>query len=116
MVVDYNNDNSADIPDNNSDGVNSYIDIDVDGQVKGLELAVDIEHTYLSDLEITLTKGQISKVIHNREGGSEDDLKRTYKIDEFNGAEIKGRWYLRIRDLAHLDTGKRLGWALKIKR
>jgi len=116
VIEDYNNDNSADIPDNNADGINSYIDIDADGQVKGLELAVDIEHTYLSDLEVTLKKGQISKVIHNREGGSEDDLKRTYKIDEFNGAEIKGRWYLRIRDLAHLDTGKRLSWTLKIKR
>ena len=81
-----------------------------------MELAVDIEHTYLSDLEITLKKGQISKVIHNREGGSEDDLNRTYKIDEFNGAALDGRWYLHIRDLAHLDTGKRVSWTLKIQR
>ncbi|MEE2757949.1 MAG: proprotein convertase P-domain-containing protein [Myxococcota bacterium] len=116
VFEEYKNDNSADIPDNNVDGINSYIDIDSDGHVQSLELAVDIEHTYLSDLEITLKKGQISKVIHNREGGSEDDLNRTYKIDEFNGAELDGRWYLHIRDLAHLDTGKRVSWTLKIQR
>ena len=113
-VSEFTNDRVADIPDNNTEGVSSYIDIDASGSIKGLELALDISHTYISDLEITLKKGGISKVFFNREGGSDDNIKRTFSMDEFNGQDMQGRWYLNIRDLAHLDAGSRNGWTLKV--
>jgi subtilisin-like proprotein convertase family protein len=115
-VNEFSNDRSIEIPDNDSEGIGSYIDVDTTGSIKSLELVLDINHTYISDLEITLKKGGVSKVIFNREGGSSDDIKRTFKIDEFNGQDASGRWFLNIRDLAHLDSGTRNGWSLKIKR
>jgi subtilisin-like proprotein convertase family protein len=114
-VEEFKNDRVIDIPDNTAEGVNSYIDVGPTGTVKGLELTLNIEHTYISDLEITLSKGGVSKVIHNREGGSSDNIERTFSLDEFNGESMTGRWFLKIRDLASRDTGKRLGWSLHVK-
>ena len=113
-VEEFKNERVADIPDNASDGINSYIDVGPTGSIKNLELTMNIEHTYISDLEITLSKGGLVKVVHNREGGSSDNIERTISIDEFNGEEMTGRWFLKIRDLANLDKGRRLGWSLKV--
>ncbi len=115
-VKEFKNEIKAEIPDNNIDGIQSYIDVEADGSIKGLELVLDISHTYVSDLEITLRKGGVSKVFYNREGGSSDDVKRSFKIDEFNGLDASGRWFLSIRDLAHLDVGTRNAWSLKVKQ
>ncbi|MGC6417619.1 MAG: proprotein convertase P-domain-containing protein [Bradymonadia bacterium] len=112
--LEFENAHIADIPDNDAEGINSYIDIDAEGHVKAVEVHLEVEHTYISDLEITLKRGQTSQTIHNREGGSSDNIERTYQVDAFNGVAIAGRWYLHIRDLAHRDTGKRIKWSLKV--
>ena len=108
------NTNAAEIPDNDPTGVFSYIDIEQDGEIKALELNLDINHTYISDLVITLKKGGVTKVIHDRDGGSDDNIKRSFGIEDFNGADSKGRWYLEIKDTINRDVGTRNQWALKI--
>jgi len=113
-TVEAKSDIAAAIPDNAADGISSYVNVDAAGSIKKLELSLDISHTYVGDLEITLSKGGISKVVHNREGGSSDDLKKTIVLDEFNGQEASGRWFLKIKDLAGADLGTRNGWGLKI--
>jgi subtilisin-like proprotein convertase family protein len=104
----------ADIPDSDSGGVSSYIDVDANGSIKGLQVSVNITHTYVGDLQVTLKKGGVTKVLHNREGGSDDNLNKTYNVDEFNGQEASGRWYLNVSDNAGQDIGTRDGWSIKI--
>ena len=89
----------GDVPDNNATGV---------------RFDLDVPHTYISDLEITLSKDGVSKAVHNREGGSDDNINRTYNLDEFSGQEMSGRWTLHVKDLAQLDVGKVKAWSLKI--
>ena len=108
------NDHQATIPDNDTEGINSYIDIDSDANIDGVEIEVDIKHTYVGDLVITLKKGGVSQVLHNREGGSDDDLKTTFKTDAFKGMPSAGRWYLNVKDLARADIGTRDAWTIRI--
>ena len=91
QVVEAVSDIVAEIPDNLADGITSYVTVEQSGSIKKMELELDISHTYVGDLEITLSKGGVSKVVHNREGGSSDDLKKTFPLDEFNGQEASGR-------------------------
>ena len=42
------------------------------------------------------------------------NLSKTYNVDEFNGQEASGRWYLNVTDNAGQDVGTRDNWSLKI--
>ena len=112
--MEFENRRQALIPDNNTRGVKSYINIDETGSIETLEVDVDIRHTYIGDLTITLRKGGVSQVLHNREGGSSDNVQRTFTTDAFKGMELSGRWYLEITDGAHLDEGHRQGWTIRV--
>jgi subtilisin-like proprotein convertase family protein len=114
LPLEFENRRQALIPDNDTDGVKSYIDIDETGHIETLEVDVDIQHTYIGDLTITLMKGGVSQVLHNREGGSSDNVLRTFNTDAFKGMALSGRWYLEITDGAHLDEGQRQGWILRV--
>ena len=95
-------------------GVRLDLDVPTSGSISKLSLTLGVTHTYISDLEITLSKDGVSKAVHNREGGSDDNINRTYNLDEFSGQEMSGRWTLHVKDLARLDTGKVKAWSLKI--
>ena len=112
-VLQFENTRQAVIPDNEPTGINSYIDVDADGSIEHLEVSLDIAHTYIGDLIITLSKGGVSQIIHNREGGSDNDLKRTITTSAFKGMPMSGRWFLKVVDRARHDEGTRQGWTLK---
>lgn len=112
--LEFDNRREASIPDNDLDGIKSYIDVDAAGNIETLEVDVDIVHTYVGDLTITLKKGGVSQVLHNREGGSSDNLQRTFTTTAFKGMEFSGRWFLEISDGAHQDEGRRQGWSLRV--
>jgi subtilisin-like proprotein convertase family protein len=115
-VIEETSNRSALIPDNDTtNGAMSYIDVSEGGTVKGVEVSVDITHTYISDLLVYLKKGAVTKQLWNREGGSSDDIVKTWTIDEFNGGDASGRWFLIVKDAARLDQGTRNSWGLKIQ-
>jgi len=105
---------AAAVPDNNAEGISSKIESNLTGSIKGLEVSVDISHTYISDLEVTLKKGSISKTLHQREGGSADNLVKSWTVDSYDGAGPDGTWTLHVRDMARLDKGTLNSWSLKI--
>lgn len=95
------------IPDNDPVGVT--VPVPVDGLTGSLALAVtvDIEHTWRGDLVVELLHdGELVKTLHDRSGGSQDDLQQTFTLtsDEV-GADANGRWTLHVTDNAGLDTG-----------
>jgi len=80
-----------------------------------VEVAVDLDHTYIGDLVLQLlppaAMGVAAVLLHNRAGGGTDNLKITY--DEVNvpalaalkGRDPSGRWTLEVSDTARADRG-----------
>jgi subtilisin family serine protease len=83
--------------------------------LKSIKVTVDIEHTYIGDLVVTLKPPEsmaVSPVIlHNRQGGFTDNIKKTY--DEVNtpalatlkGKNPAGSWTMEVADKARRDIG-----------
>lgn len=109
------------IPDNNADGITDTIYIDDEGMLKDITVGIAIEHTYIGDLLISLiSPSGKSVILHNRDGGSSQDLVETYNFEStpglnaFAGDPVKGEWVLSVSDNANVDTGKLLMWELDI--
>ncbi|NHN38732.1 M6 family metalloprotease domain-containing protein [Pseudomaricurvus alcaniphilus] len=110
------------IPDNSAGGIESVIDSDRAGIVRQIAVSVDISHSYVGDLRVELIapSGQ-AVTLHNRAGGNSDDLRKTWSSAAVNalvdllGSSAKGRWRLRVTDLANADTGTLNSWGLAIE-
>ena len=109
----YENNTSIAIPDGDASGITSVISVADEGIVFGTEASVNITHTWRGDLIVRLTSPQGTEyTLHNRDGGSEDDLVETWTIDSFNGESMTGDWTLFVSDNANLDTGTLNSWRL----
>jgi subtilisin-like proprotein convertase family protein len=94
------------------------------GSLKSIKVAVDIEHTYRGDLVVSLvcpaSTGVAPIVLHNREGGAADNIKKTY--DEVSAPGLvalknknpKGTWTLKVADKEKQDTGKIRSFTLEM--
>ena len=93
--------------------------------IKSIKVSVDIEHTYIGDLIVSVkppaTTGANAIVLHNREGGALDNVKKTY--DEVNapglvalkGKVPQGTWTLIVEDKEKQDTGRIRSFSLEMK-
>jgi subtilisin-like proprotein convertase family protein/subtilisin family serine protease len=73
---------------------------------------VDIKHTYISDLIVSLIAPDGSAyVLHNRAGEASDDILKTYAVD-LSSEGANGTWKLRVQDLENADTGTIDSWSL----
>lgn len=113
---------NVNIPDNNNIGIKSTIQVQENGILDKIEVKVDLEHSYIGDLVLTLKNPQsVFVVLHNRKGSSSNNIKKTYDIDSspllsnFIGNDIQGDWILEIQDLAAVDIGKLSSWELTFK-
>lgn len=94
-------------------------------KLKGLRVTVDVEHTYIGDLVVTLVPpaatGAAKVVLHNREGGGKDNLKKTYDavnapgLAAFAGKSPAGTWTLVVDDKEKEDVGKIRSVALELR-
>jgi len=92
--------------------------------IKSIKVSVDIEHTYIGDLVVSVqppaSLSLAPIVLHNREGGATDNIKKTY--DEVNAPGLsalkdkspQGTWTLVVEDRARVDTGKIRSFTLEI--
>ncbi len=111
------------IPDNDSQGVTDSVSTNDARVVSNIEVDVDITHSYIGDLEITLNgpTGQ-SAVLKARDvGGGADNIQRTFgpgevtDLNRFVGVPANGRWELHTADHAGADVGKLNRWGLVIR-
>ncbi|MEK9141328.1 MAG: proprotein convertase P-domain-containing protein [Nitrospirota bacterium] len=109
------------IPDNNPTGIERTLNVTGSGQAQDLEVSVDITHTYIGDLSVSLIAPNGTRVaLHERHGGDADNLIKTYTpvttsgLASLRGQPVQGAWRLRVADLEARDTGKLNRWALKI--
>ena len=78
-------------------------------------VTVDIDHTWIGDLVVSLIAPDgTAYVLHNREGGSADNLKKTFPPINLSGETANGAWKLRVQDTAAQDTGKLNNWSLTL--
>lgn len=111
------------IPDNDPKGIVRELNVNGCGTLNNLELTVDISHTWIEDLVIKLESPDNHEVIlHDREGGSIQNLKKTYKTignpSLISFAEkienVQGVWKLKVYDLDSSDIGVLHSWKLKL--
>lgn len=107
--------------------------------IKSMKVRIDLDHTYVRDLKITLTSPDGTKVaLINRVGKELNDFRHTILDDNatkaisagtapytgrfkpsealsaFTGKSPNGAWTLRIDDEAQQDSGKMNDWSLVI--
>jgi len=105
--------------------------------VKDLNLRLDMDHSFVGDLEITLiAPNGTQQVIFDRHGADGDDfnnvllddeaagniadatppysgsLRPTNGLNKFDGISALGTWTLLIRDLSALNSGQLNSWSL----
>jgi len=119
---------ATDVPQGISDfqTITSNINVTDSYCIGDVNVEVDITHTYIGDLIVELKSPQGTIVrLHNRTGGSADNIVRTYdqgvtnpdgpgSLNDFNGQIVTGTWTLTVSDNATADVGSLNSWKLKI--
>ena len=95
--------------------ISDTITVPDSGTATSVSVAVNVTHTYIGDLKIDLVAPDgTTKTVHNRSGGTTDDIDETYTPD-FGSVSIAGAWILRINDnYASADNGTLNSWTLTI--
>jgi subtilisin-like proprotein convertase family protein len=109
------------IPDDDAQGITHSLHVTEGGRLSALEVALDITHSYIGDLEVSLSAVDgTTAVLHQRAGGSADNLIRTYgwadtpSLQAFAGKVVTGEWKLSVRDVAGRDVGKLNRWGIAL--
>ncbi len=104
------------IPDRSEDGVSEQL-AGFRYNADKLEVYLRIEHTWIGDLSITVQSpnGEV-RVLHDRVGGSKDDLEGWYKWSDMkilNSKASDGRFHITVKDLARQDVGHLVQWGVR---
>jgi subtilisin-like proprotein convertase family protein len=101
------------------------LDVGETAKVDQLAVHVDLVHTYVGDLVLTLippaSLAQKPVVLQERIGGSADNLKRVFDASScpplaaFHDTVCAGRWTLRVQDRALADIGTLVTFGLELK-
>ncbi|GAA1870319.1 S8 family serine peptidase [Myceligenerans crystallogenes] len=77
-------------------------------------VSVDIVHTYIGDLVVSLVAPDgTAYTLQSRSGGSANDIHTTYTTG-VTGETANGTWKLRVRDAASADVGYIDSWTLAL--
>jgi hypothetical protein len=83
------------------------------GEIKSASLDLDLSHTYRGDLRVQLVTPQGKVVtIHDRDGGSKNDVRGQFPLQLPPGTSAHGKWRLVISDHAARDVGTLNRWTL----
>ncbi len=91
------------------------ITVSASGTVSAVSVAVDITHDWRGDLLVQLVSPDNQIVtLHNRAGGSADNIVETYTLEYDDVVSISGDWQLRMNDNYYLDSGVLNSWTLTL--
>jgi subtilisin-like proprotein convertase family protein len=113
------------IPDNSPAGVYDYLDFTDDSTISGVEIYMNITHTYIGDLIVEVTSPEGTTVrLHNQTGGTAEDIIGWYPtelvvngpgaLEDFIGESAMGEWELWVSDNAGIDTGTLNQWCVRV--
>lgn len=115
---------SVAIPDSPEAGVSSSLVAKSAVAGRKVQVKIDLTHTYRGDLVVELVSPDNKVVLlHNRAGGSLDDLRGTFGVDLSSAQSLAslsqapaGQWKLRVSDKAPRDVGVLNSWSLILKK
>jgi len=109
------------IPDNSPAGVRDTLRFPDNMTAGSVKVTVDITHTFIGDLRLTLTAPSgTAVVLHDRNGGRSQNLRKTFDttntpaLTALTGKPIQGDWTLWVQDLAAIDTGVLNRWEVEV--
>lgn len=112
------------IPDNDQAGVTTTLNVPQMCTITDIQVDVDVSHTWKGDVTLTLTdpSGATTVTLHNRTGGSNDNIIGNYPtsltpdgdLTTFNGIQAMGDWTLFASDSVGGDTGTVNSWGLRL--
>ncbi|WP_017718097.1 S8 family serine peptidase [Kamptonema formosum] len=115
------NNQSVAIPDFPAEGCRSDIRIGEFGTVRDIRVSLDIEHSFMGDLEVYLISPAGTKVLlQNRTLGSFTTLHISYSLQSspvlglLLNQPARGLWQLLVADCAFGDTGTLKSWKLTL--
>jgi subtilisin-like proprotein convertase family protein len=125
VEVSYEDHPEVDIPDYNTEGVSSMITVAETGEVNAIDIDVNITHPSINNLEVKLTSpGGTTVVLHNRTGGTADDIVGNYPgtlvvdgpgaLADFLGESVVGDWTLTVIDYQFGAMGTFHSWGLNL--
>ncbi len=110
------------IPDNDEVGIRDVISVAKSGNLLAINLSLDITHSYIGDLIVSLiAPSGVEAILHNRSGASANDLKKMFdnntnaSLNPLLGTSIQGDWQLVVKDLANQDIGQLNSWDLSLQ-
>jgi hypothetical protein len=96
------------IPDNDPRGISAFIGVPRANNVTSeVRVSASITHTYRGDLQVVLLASNGSEIVlHNRTGGSYDNLVISdVSVGTYEGGVVGGAWTLVVRDGEAQDVG-----------
>jgi len=115
-------DTPIDIPDGGpgnelGQAITSVIDVEGFAEIHTMEVEVKITHTYIGDLQVTLTSPEGKEVVLKKfsDGGGDDNIDKTYDVKDYNCDSAEGQWTLKITDQWGDDTGSLDSWKISLK-
>lgn len=112
---------SSVIPDQQPDGIVRTMRAEVASIIREVQVALDITHSYIGDLLVTLVSPCGTQVVlHARAGQAASNLVTTYSsattpgLQQLRGEPTQGDWRLLVSDLEVQDVGKLNHWRLKL--
>lgn len=84
------------IPDGDDTGVTSEIEVTEDLVVRSLVVDLEVQHSYVGDLHITLTHDDKEAVVWTFSGGSDGGLSVSIELDQFDGMNAAGLTWLHV--------------------
>ena len=113
--VTYSNNTPVDIPDADPVGATSTINVADPITVFSHNTYINITHTWIGDLTVSLTSPMgTTAILHNQDGGSADDISKTVSTDAFSGESGTGDWTLTVVDSYGADVGTLNNWSMTI--
>jgi subtilisin family serine protease len=104
------------IADADPEGIQDAIEVADSGRIGNLRVSVDIIHTYIGNLNVQLkAPNGTSVILHDRQGGTTNNLQTTYTVESLKDTTIQGAWVLQVQDLAKADVGVLQRWELEIE-
>lgn len=115
------NDYAVEIPDGDLRGVTSAIRVNDNRPVLDLRVTVNIEHSFMGDLEVYLVAPSGKKaLLQNRSLGSRKSLQMSYSMQDTPALRLlanepaSGIWMLQVIDYSPEDVGTLKSWDLII--
>lgn len=102
------------IPDNDTDGLVTTVEVPGQDVAVRVTLELDIKHTYMGDLRISLEHDGTTAYVWDNAGGQTVDLAQSFVLNDFADKVAGGTWTLSVVDTWELDTGTLESWALVV--